>query len=424
MRVELHRRCTLAAAYAIAGLLVTAASACQTIPAASPAPEPNESTLGAKTPGATPNLDLTHAAPSPTIAPTSSHTPGPTYPPIPPRPTPVALTDLTVVELGSEYMPTDLSGDQMVGRDIDGEGYLTNVRTGEVRQLTDDGHRKIEPVISGHLVAWTDQRREVETHDNSTGERPTLSDGIFVLDLNAGEQRRVTEVPATRRGLKLSGHRLVWHDKRNEFDQHYTHWDIYAYDLESDKEMAVATAPGAQRSPAVHKDVAVWADNRNRPQEATVRPGCPKCPDNRFDIYSYDFNTGEELVLDESGANNTRPSIHGQRVVWRGYDEEGHTTIHLYDLSTGDRRTLASPELSGVDRTLVSGDYVLWTVGRACDVISPSDLQTAVFAYDLRTDEVRQLSNYVEPRITLDGDVVVINEGCLMPGRVYAVFLD
>jgi hypothetical protein len=51
-------------------------------------------------------------------------------------------------------------------------------------------------------------------------------------------------------------------------------------------------------------------------------------------------------------------------------------------------------------------------------------LQTGVFAYDLRTDEVRQLSNYVEPRITLDGDVVVINEGCLMPGRVYAVFLD
>ena len=103
----------------------------------------------------------------------------------------------------------------------------------------------------------------------------------------------------------------------------------------------------------------------------------------------YDFTTGEETVLDESGANNTMPDIGGSRVVWQTFDDEGHAAIRLHDLKTGESRTLASPSLSGVDRPLLSGDYVVWTVGRACDVVNipPSDVPTGVFAYDLRTDE-------------------------------------
>ena len=416
MRVETHRRYTLAASYLVGGLLVAVALACQTLPSGSPAPAPDGSTPGGKIP-------VAQVVPSPVIALTSTN---PVYPSKPPRPTPMALPGLKVVELGSEYRPTDLSGDQMVGRGRDGEVYLANVRTGAVHQLTNDGHRKIEPVISGNLIAWTDQRREIEVPDNDKDAPRRLADDIFVLDLNTDEQRRITEVSAMRRGLQFSGHRLVWHDKRNEIGEHYTQWDIYAYDLEADREIAVAVASGSQRHAALHDDVVVWADNRNRPKDSTVRVGCLDCPDNRFDIYLYDFNAGGELVLDASGANNSDPAIHGQHVVWRGYDLKGHTAIHYYDLSTGHKRTLVSPDLSGVDRPLVSGDYVVWTVGVACDVITdpPSDVPTGVFAYDLRTDEVRQLSNYIEPRIILDGQVVVINEGCHMPGRVYAVFLD
>ena len=58
------------------------------------------------------------------------------------RPTPIALPNLKVVELGSEFWPTDLSGDRSVGIGRDGEVYLANVRTGEIRQLTNDGYRK------------------------------------------------------------------------------------------------------------------------------------------------------------------------------------------------------------------------------------------------------------------------------------------
>ena len=368
-----------------------------------------------QTPVASPTQDVRTPTPAPL----------PTSHPVAHSPTPIALTDLKAVELGSDYWPTDLSGERSVGIGRDGEIYLANVRTGETRQLTNDGYRKRRPVISGDTVAWTDQSRGVETHDSNSRTARGLADDIFVLDLNTGDRRRITEVPAKRSGLKISGKRLVWLDNRNEFGEHYTHRDIYAYDLEADEEIAVAVAAGAQHWVAIEGDRVVWVDNRNSPILGTDRSGCFQCPDNRFDIYLYDFTTGEELVLDDSGANNTMPDIHGDRVVWRDFDDEGRTAIRLYDIDTGEKRTLASPSLSGVDRPLVSGDYVVWTVGWPCDVFDTQSIDgsTGAFAHDLRTGEVKQLSNYVEPSITLDGTVVVIHEACQVGGRVYAVFL-
>ena len=383
--------------YALIVALVLTALACGQEPAASPAQDVR--------------------TPTPAPLPTSH--------PVAHSPTPVALTDLKAVELGSDYWPTDLSGERSVGIGRDGEVYMANVRTGEIRQLTNDGDRKSQPVISGDTVAWTDQSRQIETHDNNSRAARSLADDIFVLDLNTGDRRRITEVPAKRSGLKISGKRLVWLDNRNEFGEHYTHRDIYAYDLEADEEIAVAVAAGAQHWVAIEGDRVVWVDNRNSAILGTDRSGCFECPDNRFDIYLFDFTTGDELVLDESGANNTMPDIYGDRVVWRDFDDEGRTAIRLYDIDTGEKRTLASPSLSGVDRPLVSGDYVVWTVGWPCDVFdTPStDGSTGAFAHDLRTGEVKQLSNYVEPSISLDGTVVVIHEACQVGGRAYAVFL-
>ena len=343
------------------------------------------------------------------------------------RPTPIALPNLKVVDLGSDFWPTDLSGDRVVGIGRDGEVYLANVRTGKTRQLTNDGYRKRQPVISGDTVAWTDQSRGVETHDSNSRTARGLADDIFVLDLNTGDRRRITEAPAKRSGLKISGKRLVWLDNRNEFGEHYTHRDIYAYDLEADEEIAVAVAAGAQHWVAIEGDRVVWVDNRNSAILGTDRSGCFQCPDNRFDIYLYDFTTGEELVLDDSGANNTMPDIHGDRVVWRDFDDDGRTTIRLFDLDTGERRYARLTETSA-ESTGPSYQATTWCGpwDRRATYLTrclPAVCSTGAFAHDLRTGEVKRLSNYVEPSITLDGTVVVIHEACQVGGRVYAVFL-
>ena len=56
---------------------------------------------------------------------------------------------------------------------------------------------------------------------------------------------------------------------------------------------------------------------------------------------------------------------------------------------------------------------------------SANPIQTGVFTLSLDTEDVRQLSNYVEPRAILGDDVTVVTETCWGPGsgRVYALFL-
>ena len=343
---------------------------------------------------------------------------------VPPTPTPLSLADLRVVELSKDVRPTDLFGDKGVGIGSDGELYLVNITTGEMRQLTNDRHRKFEAVISADNVAWIDQRRKIELPRTDPA-TPYFSDDIFLLDLSTGEERRITDEPARRHHLQISGSRLVWQDNRNELEEDGYHFDIYAYDLADGKETLVVLAPGAQQEPAVHGEIVVWADNRNSPVMGTIRAGCGNCPDNRFDIYSYNFSTGEERLLFESGYKNGSPSIHGQYVAWDEFREDGWADISLLDLGTGHKRTIAH---GGRTRAtpVVSSDFVVWTVRKDCDVIMdpPSEVQTGAFALNLKTNEVRQISNYVEPHALLHEGVALIHESCFGTFRVYAVFLE
>ena len=111
-------------------------------------------------------------------------------------------------------------------------------------------------------------------------------------------------------------------------------FDIYAYDLVQDVEIPVAVVPGQQMAPAIHGDMVVWSDNRNRLEHAPSRAGCSNCPDNPFDIYSYNLKTAEERPLAETGGYNGWPSIHGQRVTWQRFQERNESAIVLLDLET------------------------------------------------------------------------------------------
>ena len=402
-------------------LLATIVLACEATPAAQPPADPDT-----PLPAATVLAPEQVSTPRPRT-PATPPSPRPTFPPMPPRPTPLTLSDLDVVELGTHYRPTGLSGGRSVGTGTRGTVYLADVETGEAKQLVDIGDGKRHPVISGNMIAWTDKSRGIEIYDNNNpSTRTGLADDIWVLDIETGEQRRITEEPAKRSGLRVSGHRLVWMDNRNEMREHYTHYDIFAYDLETDEEIEVAVAPGSQMSPAIYGDIVVWADNRDSPTMGTTKAGCGNCPENRFDIYMYNFETGQELVLDDTGGHNSQPDVHGRLVVWVGYDGQGDHAIYVHDIDTGEKSIVDTPDMGRVYRTLVSEHHVVWTVGWPCDVVMypPPEQDTGVFAYDLRTAEVRQLSNYVEPSITLDGSVLVISEACFAPSRVYAVSLD
>ena len=121
--------------------------------------------------------------------------------------TPLApLDEAKVVELSTDIHVTDVFGDDAVGFDQDGELWLVNIRTGDSRQLTDDGHPKWGAALSAYHVAWTDQRRMIQLPGYSA---PIFSEDVFVRNRNTGEERRITGAPASRHGLHISGARLV-----------------------------------------------------------------------------------------------------------------------------------------------------------------------------------------------------------------------
>ena len=334
--------------------------------------------------------------------------------PLPTRvsPTPIPFAAFRSVTLRHEGRePMDVSGSHvvMVGRP---EGAaIIDISTGESKPVDRLGSRTWNVAMSEEYVAWVE-----DTSD---------SQEIFLMERETGEVSQITQVPAERRNLKIYGNRLVWEDRRNEPDEHYTHFDIYAYDIDIGQEIPIAVAPGSQRNPDIHGNIVVWSDNRHSPYMGTSKAGCGNCADNRTDIYLYDFASGEERPIVQTGVLNTSPSIHGRNLAWQGFDPEREfAVIRLLDLDTGEQREIAQVPLSHSSPDVLDG-YVIWAVRWACDIVSnlmPEN--TGLYAYELDTGYVYQLSDYVEPRALVDDSVVVIYEGCHRVGRVYAVFLE
>jgi hypothetical protein len=110
-------------------------------------------------------------------------------------------------------------------------------------------------------------------------------------------------------------------------------------------------------------------------------------------------------------------------VVWEGTQPASEDAVWLLDLKTGEIRKITEVP-GGMSRPQVSDQRVFWTVKAACDVRPITKEGTGAFAHDLDTGIMLQLSGYVEPRVEIDSGIAVIAEGCFIPQRVFAVFLD
>ena len=149
----------------------------------------------------------------------------------PPIPTPAAIAAPWTVDLDTGIRLVNMFGNDAVGYDRDGELWLVDVRTGQSTRFTDDGYPKHEIALTADYVAWVDQRRQIPLTGYPTR---VLSGDVFVRNRHTGEERRITDAPATREGLRAFGSRLVWQDNRNGLREGHTEdFDIYAYDLKA-----------------------------------------------------------------------------------------------------------------------------------------------------------------------------------------------
>ena len=121
----------------------------------------------------------------------------------PTRPTPAPIDETRVMELSTDIHVTDVFGDAVVGFDHGGELWLINIRTGDSRQLTDDGHPKYSgAALSDDYVAWIDERRMMQL-PGYPPESPVFSQDVYVRNRHTGEERRITGAPASRHGLRM-----------------------------------------------------------------------------------------------------------------------------------------------------------------------------------------------------------------------------
>ncbi len=349
------------------------------------------------------------------------------------RPTPVPplqasgfLTGPKVVELSADYRIRNLLGAQAI---VAYPGWRAlwqvDLHTGETRRLASDELYKEWNAVSADYATKTVNRLSMQVPGEG---RPTREgNDVFLLNLHTGAKRRITQEPAERRNLQISGTHLVWQERRNESAAQDFQSTIYAYDIETRETILIAEVENGRfsRSSAISGNMIVWADNRHSPWTETSKADRSHRPLHRFDLYAYDLSTREEKPLVVPGFLNGAPSIHGQRVVWQQFREHGGSDIQLLNLDTGRMQTVGPGGIHSAPPE-ISGDYVVWTVRQACDAVSNygRSLRSGTFAYNLQTGTTRKLTSYIEPVAQLHDKVVLIHEGCGPHRRLYAVWLD
>ncbi len=311
-------------------------------------------------------------------------------------------TNFTRIDLPNDLQPRGISDTWYVASEMAGGAlYLIDIASGERTTISENGGWG-NVVVTSTTVAWIGD----EGH-------------VWQVNILTGETQQLTQVPAERFNLAGNDRWLVWQDKRNETgDANYYAADIYAFDLTAGVEIPIAVADGVQQQPALSGDTIVWADNRSSPVRGEPLEGCGNCPDNPFDIYSYNLQTGETAVLIADGKHNAQPTISGSQVAWITFGEG----IKVLDLTTGVVETavpVAEYEGYHLANPRLEGNQLSYVIRQACDVIVMDETgqeipaELGAFLLDLGTRETIQLTSYKEPFVLRRGTNVLIAEGCM-----------
>ena len=154
------------------------------------------------------------------------------------------------------------------------------------------------------------------------------------------------QIPGAKAGgdqLDVSGDIVVWAENRSGDD------DIFAYDLSSQTEFAIATGPGHQNRPKVGTNLIVWRESSN--------------------IYGYyfpsgDLASGQRITISTDDARERPVGADGSRAVFTRENQAGVDNLWWFDAAAETPQSLPVPGtedvnwMSGVD---FSGGLVVWT---------------------------------------------------------------
>ncbi len=159
---------------------------------------------------------------------------------------------------------------------------------------------------------------------------------------------------------------MVWVDDRNREEGTYYDSAIFGYDLSTQSEFPICTANRAQYFPAISGNIVVWADNRNSNED--IHPGQNPYGEGNWDIYGYDLTTNAEFPICTAPGFQGEPAISGNTVVWvddrnGNYDIYGATLVPDSDGDSVFDDQDNCPEISNPDQADIDGD----AIGDVCD---------------------------------------------------------
>lgn len=263
---------------------------------------------------------------------------------------------------------------------------VSGAEAGEPVQVTTDAGDQGLAAIDGDRIVWVDER-----HNGSAD--------IYLYDIAAETETRITNGTAVPIWPDISGERIVWQDNRSGAPE------IRLYDMAAGTEVRLTDEPGGQIVPAIDGDKVVWLDMRasgaggiyamNLTDGTVVRVSSGPVQGNPL-VVSPDISGGTIVWADESSgnytvfvsrdggepvslANNTVqqgfPAISGDRVVWVEIGAESASLV-VHNLTTGEVQRVAGGPPGLVVYPDISGDRIVWQsmTGRDTDDIYLLDL--------------------------------------------------
>ena len=171
-------------------------------------------------------------------------------------------------------------------------------------QIAEFEHDQQGPAIYRTIVVW---------QDNFFGDWDIYAADIW--QRNKPAEAPVSFIEKDQQSPAIWGDIVVWqsYGLLTE-DNFFGDWDIYAADISGPNdpvEFAITTNESSQTNPDIDGNIIVWQDYRN----------------NNWDIFGYNLTTQKEFQITDDSHDQTNPAINGNMVVWQD-NRNGNSEIY------------------------------------------------------------------------------------------------
>ena len=272
--------------------------------------------------------------------------------------------------------------------------WLLDLRS---RQTTEvfytEGHRVLDPKVSGHYVVWSAQEFRYEpwyvyVYDVTTRKTVRLpqagydhdvyygqvvwaaEEGVYLYDAESGESTLIgpgEDVSEPR----INDRYVVWKALTNPGEGDWDSAEIFLYDLQSKEVRQLTSDSLFDHNPRLGDRYIVWERGQSENLDTN-------------EICLYSLLSGTTIQITADSECDVDPQISDGIVVWTklgGTSTDGQE-IYLYDARLKKTTRLTDNGLSDWGPT-VSGDLVAWSAGYAAEGGSYD-----IYVYDLATKSV------------------------------------